>query len=59
MVAGMILSLMENSNLNTALQYGVACGTAATIHPGTGLSDKKFAEEAFQLIIAASAKDGR
>lgn len=37
MVAGIVLSLANGKSLREALQYGVACGTAATMNPGTEL----------------------
>jgi 6-phosphofructokinase 2 len=37
MVAGIVMGLSRNMSLKETLQYGVACGTAATLHPGTEL----------------------
>jgi 6-phosphofructokinase 2 len=37
MLAGIVLSLSKKKNLCEALQFGIACGSAATLHPGTGL----------------------
>ncbi|MGB0524750.1 MAG: 1-phosphofructokinase family hexose kinase [Flammeovirgaceae bacterium] len=37
MVAGMTWALSNKLPLKTTLQYGVACGTAATMNEGTGL----------------------
>ena len=37
MVAGMVLSLSRGESLATALEFGVACGTAATMNMGTQL----------------------
>lgn len=37
MVAGMVLGLSNNKTMLEVLQYGVACGTAATMNPGTAL----------------------
>ncbi len=37
MVAGIVLSLSKGIPLTKAVQYGVACGTAATLNPGTEL----------------------
>ncbi len=50
MVAGIIYSLDIGKGLEEALQYGVACGTAATMKPGTELCDKKDADRLFDLI---------
>lgn len=57
MVAGIVLSLMKNPSLKTALQYGVACGTAATVNLGTGLCDKEFVEEIYQIILNEATKE--
>lgn len=38
MVAGIVLSLANNKSYREALQFGIACGTAATVNPGTELS---------------------
>ena len=37
MVAGMVWALINNFESKKILQYGVACGTAATMNSGTGL----------------------
>jgi 6-phosphofructokinase 2 len=37
MVAGFVLSLSKGNNLKDALQLAVACGTAATMTPGSEL----------------------
>jgi 6-phosphofructokinase 2 len=37
MVAGIVLSLAQGKDFRESLQYGVCCGTAATLNPGTGL----------------------
>ena len=50
MVAGIALSLNRNKSLTEAVQYGVACGTAATMNPGTELCRKEDAEYLFKLI---------
>jgi 6-phosphofructokinase 2 len=50
MLAGVLKSLAENASYITALQYGVACGSAATLAPGTTLCAKKTADELFKLI---------
>jgi len=51
MVAGFVLSLSQGKIFEDALRYGVACGTAATMNPGTELCDKKDADALFQRII--------
>ena len=50
MVAGIVYSLSRSMNLKQALQYGVACGTAATMHPGTELCRKEDADGLYALI---------
>ncbi len=50
MVAGIVLSLSYKRNLKEALQYGIACGTAATLNPGTELCKKEDAENIFPLV---------
>lgn len=50
MVAGIVYSLSRGENLEYALRYGVACGTAATMNPGTELCNKKDADLLYTLI---------
>ncbi len=50
MVAGMVLSLAENKSLTETVQYGVACGTAATMNPGTELCRKEDADYLYNII---------
>ena len=50
MVAGLVWSLSQEKDLKTALQYGVACGTAATMNPGTALCKKEDVERLFEWI---------
>ncbi|MDO6429488.1 1-phosphofructokinase family hexose kinase [Flavitalea sp. BT771] len=45
MVAGIVWQLAQGRPLSQALEYGVACGTAATMHPGTSLCKKEDVEE--------------
>lgn len=51
MVAGFVLSLSQGKDFGTALRYGVACGTAATLQPGTELCNKKDADALYQIIV--------
>ena len=51
MVAGFVLSLSQGKTFEDALKYGVACGTAATMNPGTELCNKKDADTLFQKIL--------
>lgn len=41
MLAGIVLKLSKNKSLQQAVRYGVACGSAATMHSGTSLCNKK------------------
>lgn len=50
MVAGMILRLSQGADLEDVLKYGVACGTAATINPGTELCRKEDVERLLPKI---------
>lgn len=51
MVAGMVYSLDKGKSLSEMAKYGVACGTAATMTPGTQLCKKKDADELFLWIV--------
>jgi len=44
MVGGIVRSLARGRELATAIEYGVACGTAATLQPGTSLCNKQAVE---------------
>lgn len=55
MVAGIVLSLTENKSLLEAVQYGVACGSSATMNPGTELCNKQDAQMLFDRITEMSA----
>lgn len=50
MVAGIVYSLSNGRNLKQTLQYGVACGTAATMNLGTELCRKEDADKLFKLL---------
>lgn len=50
MVAGMVWMLSQGSSLKEAAEYGVACGTAATLKPGTELCSKEDADRFYQQI---------
>lgn len=52
MVAGIVLSLVRGTTLKQALQYGVACGTAATMNVGTELCHMQDVEYLYRTIIA-------
>lgn len=51
MVAGIVYSLSLGRGLYQALQYGVACGTAATLQPGTELCDKENADALYKKMV--------
>lgn len=50
MVAGIVLSLSKNKTLQEAARFGVACGTAATMNPGTELCKKEDVERLYAWI---------
>lgn len=50
MVAGMIHGLQNGMSIPDAARYGVACGSAATMNPGTELCKKIDADRLFQII---------
>lgn len=50
MVAGIVYSLANGRSLTDSVRYGVACGTAATLNPGTALCRKEDADQIYQLI---------
>jgi 6-phosphofructokinase 2 len=50
MVAGLVLYLSKGTDIFTAVQYGLACGTAATMNPGTELCKKEDADRLFEQI---------
>ena len=50
MVAGIVLYISKGKSLLEALQYGVACGTAATINAGTALCNIEDVGRLYKLI---------
>jgi 6-phosphofructokinase 2 len=50
MVAGIVLQLAGKKSLTEAVQYGVACGTAATMNPGSELCRKEDADLLYRFI---------
>lgn len=50
MVAGITLSLSRGLSFAEVLAFGVACGTAATMNPGTELCRKKDVDRLFQWL---------
>ena len=55
MVAGIVLYLSTGKDLYEAVQYGLACGTAATMNPGTELCRKSDADSLFWQIKEMNA----
>ena len=54
MVAGVVWALSKGMTIQDAARYGVACGTAATMNPGTELCRQQDAEQLFALINPAA-----
>jgi 6-phosphofructokinase 2 len=50
MVAGIVFSLSQGKSLKASLQYGVACGTAATMNSGTELCKKDDVEKLYKVL---------
>jgi len=50
MLAGIVLSLAGGKSWKETLQYGVACGTAATLNPGTELCKLEDVERLHKII---------
>ena len=50
MLAGIVYYLSLSKSILEAVEYGVACGTAATMHPGTELCKKEDADKLYALI---------
>ncbi|MBU2906253.1 1-phosphofructokinase family hexose kinase [Arenibacter algicola] len=51
MVAGMVVSLLNGKSYSEMAKYGVACGTAATMHEGTQLCNKDDADNLYKWIL--------
>ena len=47
MVAGMVYMLSQNESLSNMARFGVACGSAATMNPGTELFHQQDAQELY------------
>ena len=50
MVAGMVLSLAREMSIRDAVRFGIACGAAAVMMPGTQLCRREDAERLFAQI---------
>ena len=57
MVAGIVYYLSTGKSILEAVQYGVACGTAATMHPGTQLCKKEDADNLYAVIQQKRKKE--
>ena len=53
MVAGIVYSLSLNKSLLEAVRYGIVCGTAATMNPGTELCRKEDVEALMSKVHSA------
>jgi 6-phosphofructokinase 2 len=56
LVAGIVYGLSQNYGLPDAVKFGVACGSAATMNPGTELCNKADAERIYAAIRQASTE---
>jgi 6-phosphofructokinase 2 len=54
MVAGIVYSLAAGKSIEQSIKYGVACGTAATLNPGTALCKPEDAERLYHLVQIAN-----
>jgi 6-phosphofructokinase 2 len=52
MVAGIVLSLARDMSIRDAVRFGIACGAAAVMVPGTQLCRREDAERLFAKITA-------
>ncbi len=51
MVAGLVLSLANKKSYSEMLAYGIACGTATTMSPGTQLCKKEDIDELYKWLL--------
>ena len=51
MVAGIVFYLSIGKEISEAVRYGVACGTAATMNPGTELCRREDVERLYGEMI--------
>lgn len=56
MMAGMVWMLSQSRSLGETVQFGVACGTAATMNPGTRLFKKDDVYRLYNWILGNSRK---
>ncbi|AKA34257.1 1-phosphofructokinase family hexose kinase [Flagellimonas lutaonensis] len=57
MVAGMVFGLANGKSLSEMVRYGVACGTAATMTPGTELCRKEDVNRLYEWIVHTNVKN--
>jgi len=50
MVAGILMALAEGNNLVESVRFGVAAGSAAVLHPGTGLCTRDDTEKLVAMV---------
>jgi len=55
MLAGIVMKLANGAGFISATRYGVACGTAATLNPGTALCRKEDVDKLYQLVLNNAA----
>lgn len=51
MVGGILHAISTGKSMPEAVQYGVACGTSATMHAGTELCNKVVADDLFSRVV--------
>jgi 6-phosphofructokinase 2 len=56
MVGGIVWALSQDKSLKEALQWGVACGSAATMNEGTLLFKAQDAKRLFKAIQKTNKK---
>lgn len=57
MVAGIVCSLSQGNDIQKAVIYGLACGTATIKSPGTDLLKKGDAEKLYKEMLSKEAED--
>lgn len=50
LLAGLVLALTQNKTIEQAAEYGVACGTAATLYEGTARCNKIQAKRLYKVM---------
>ncbi len=59
MLAGMVLGLAQGKSFSEMAKFGVACGTAAAMSPGTQLCKKQDVEGLYKWILSNTNTTGR